>query len=400
MTPILSYLQKGTTPEDPEKALRIAKEATKYTVLGQQLYRRGFSFPLLRCLEEEDSSYVLKEVHERACGTHIGGRALASKIARVGYYWPTLKKDCMDYVEKCDKCQRFAEGHKASQENLHHVMSPWPFFKWGPDILGPFPPASGQVKFLIVAIHYFTKWVEAEPVATITAERVKRFYWKKIICRFGIPVEIVSDNGTAEFCEGLKINQVFTSVEHPQSYGQAEAANKVILQGLRKGLEEAKGRWAEELPQVLWSYHTTPHSTTNETPFRLTFGTDAMIPVEIGEPSPRTALFEPSRNEEELRANLDLIQEAREIAHIKEYAIKTRAARRYNQKVIPRKFKTGDLVLKKVTMTANKNKLTPLWEGPFRVINETGQGAYKLESLEKRVLPRTWNATSLRMYYN
>ncbi|RDX96133.1 hypothetical protein CR513_21249, partial [Mucuna pruriens] len=122
-----------------------------------------------------------------------------------------------------------------------------------------------------------------------------------------------------------------------------------------------------------------------------------MIPVEIGEPSPRTALFEPNRNKEELRANLDLVQEAREIAHVKEYAIKARAARKYNQKVIPRRFKTRDLVLKKITMTANKNKLTPFWEGPFRVIDEIGQGAYKLESFEKKALPRTWNAASLRI---
>ncbi|RDX96111.1 Retrovirus-related Pol polyprotein from transposon 17.6, partial [Mucuna pruriens] len=86
MTPILDYLQKGATPEDPGKALKTAKEATKYTILGRQLYRRGFSFPLLRCLEEEESSYVLKEVREGACSTHIGGRALASKIARAGYY--------------------------------------------------------------------------------------------------------------------------------------------------------------------------------------------------------------------------------------------------------------------------------------------------------------------------
>ncbi|RDY08985.1 rnhA, partial [Mucuna pruriens] len=323
MTPILDYLQRGTTSEDLEKALKIAKEATKYIVLGQQLYRRGFSFPLLRCLEEEDSSYVLKEVHEGACGTHIGGRALASKIARARYYWPTLKKDCMDYVKKCDKCQRFVEGHKAPLENLHHTTLQ-------------------------------NGWKQS---------RSRRSRPKE----FDILAEIVSDNGTqfaskgtVEFCEGLKIKQVFMSVEHPQSNAQAEAANKVILRGLRKRLEEAKGRWAEELPQVLWSYHTTPHSTTNETPFRLTFGTEAMIPVKIGEPSPRTALFEPSRNEKELRANLDLIQEAREIAQIKEYVIKARAARRYNQKVIPRKFQTGDLVLKKITMMPNKNKLTPL----------------------------------------
>ncbi|RDX87782.1 Tf2-9, partial [Mucuna pruriens] len=407
MTPILDYLQKGAVPEDPKEALKKTKEATKYTILSQQLYRRGFSFPLLRCLEGDELSYVIKEVHEGVCGTHIGGRALASKIARAGYYWPTMKRDCMDYVKKCDKCQRFAEGHKAPLENLHHVTSPWPFFKWGVDILGPFPPAPGQIKFLIVAVDYFTKWVEAEPIETITAERIKRFYWKKIICRFGLPAEIVSDNGTqfaskgtAEFCKELNIKQVFTSVEHPQSNGQAEAANKVILRGLRRRLEEAKGRWVEELPQVLWSYHTTPHSTTNETPFRLTFGTEAMIPVEIGEPSPRMALFEPSKNEEELRANLDLVQEAKEIAHVKEYAIKARAARKYNQRVIPREFKAGDLVLKKITMTASRNKLTPFWEGPFRVIDAVGRGAYKLESLEKKTLPRTWNAASLRVYYS
>ncbi|RDX76937.1 Pol polyprotein, partial [Mucuna pruriens] len=116
--------------------------------------------------------------------------------------------------------------------------------------------------------NYFTKWVEAEPMAAITAERVKRFVWKRIVCRFGLPTEIVSDNGTqfassvmAKFCQELHIRQSFTSVEHPQANGQAEAANKVILRGLRRRLEEAKGRWAEELPQVLWSYHTTPHST-------------------------------------------------------------------------------------------------------------------------------------------
>ncbi|RDX83637.1 Tf2-6, partial [Mucuna pruriens] len=387
MMPIFNYLQSVETPDNPEEALKVVKEATKYTLLRQNLYRRGFSFPLLRCLEDEESTYVIEEVHEGVSGTHIGGRALAIKIEKAGYYWPTLRRDCLEY--------KFAEGHKAPPERLHPITSPWPFFKWGVDILGPFPPAPGQVKFLIVAVDYFTKWIEAEPVTSITTKRIKRFYWKKIICRFGIPVEI----GTVEYCQELKITQLFTLVEHPQSNGQVEAAKKVILRGLRKRLEEAKGRWAEELPQVLWSYHTTPHSTTNETPFRLTFGTEAMILVEIGESYPRTTLFEPSGNEEELRTNLDLLQEPREIAHGKEYAMKTRAARKYNRKVVPRNFKTGDLVLKRITLGTDKNKLTPYWEGLFKVIEEVRQGAYCLESLEKK-LPRTWNAASLRMYYN
>ncbi|RDX93783.1 Tf2-8, partial [Mucuna pruriens] len=236
---------------------------------------------------------------------------------------------------------------------------------------------------------------------------VKRFIWKNIICRFCIPTEIVSDNGTqfasratVEFYERLRIKQIFTSVEHPQSNGQAEAAKKVILKGLQKRLEEAKGKWAKELLQVLWSYHTTPHSTTNETPFRLTFGIEAVIPVEIGELSARTALFKQSENEDELRANLDLLQEVREMTHIREYAIKERVARTYNRRVVPRNFKPQDLVLRKVVQKAENNKLTPSWEGPFRVKEEVGRGAYRLKSLGGKKVPRTWNAASLRMYYS
>ncbi|RDX69754.1 hypothetical protein CR513_51085, partial [Mucuna pruriens] len=369
-----------------------------YTLLGQHLYKRGFFFPLLTCLEDEELAYVIKEVHEGVYGNHIGGRALASKIARDGYYWPTLKRDCLEYVKKCDKCHKFVEGHKAPPERLHPITSPWPFFKWGMDILEPFPPTLGQI--ISQSVSRWSRSRQSRP------KELNDSFGKNHL-QFGIPIEIVSDNGTqftskgtVKFCKELKIKQLFTSVEHPQSNGQAEVANKVILRELRKRLEEAKGQWAKELPQVLWTYHTTPHSTTNETPFRLTFGTEAMIPVEIGEPSPRIALFEPSRNEEELKTNLDLLHEAREIAHVKEYAMKTRAARKYNRKVFPRNIKTGDLVLKRITLGTDRNKLTPYWEGPFRIIEEVGQGAYRLESLEKKKLPQTWNATSLHMYYS
>ncbi|RDX97693.1 Tf2-8, partial [Mucuna pruriens] len=280
----------------------------------------------------------------------------------------------MSYVKRCDKCQRFAEGHKAPPEKLHAITSPWSFCKWGVDILGSFPLAPGQIKFLIVAVDYFTKWIKVEPVTVISTERVKRFLWKKIICRFGLPAEIVLDNGTqfaskttVEFCKGLGIKQIFISVEHPQTNGQAKAANK-----------------------VLWSYHTTPHSTTNETPFRLTFGTKAVIPIEIGEPSIRTALFEPKANKNELRANLDMLQEVREAAHIREFVIKSRIAKLYNQRVIPRSFRSQYLVLRKMVHKTENNKLTPKWEGPFRV---------KKETLKNKEIPRTWNAASLRMHY-
>ncbi|RDX89874.1 hypothetical protein CR513_28331, partial [Mucuna pruriens] len=125
----------------------------------------------------------MKEVHEGVCETHIGSQALASKVTRVNYYLPTLERDFTEFVKRCDKGQRFADLHKAPQEPLHPIMSPWPFHTCG-------------VKFLIVVVHRFTKWVEVKPVATISTERVKQFYLKKIICHFGLPSVIISANGT------------------------------------------------------------------------------------------------------------------------------------------------------------------------------------------------------------
>ncbi|RDX83017.1 hypothetical protein CR513_36116, partial [Mucuna pruriens] len=127
------------------------------------------------------------------------------------------------------------------------------------------------------------------------------------------------------------------------------------------------------------------------------FRTEAVIPVEIGELSIHTALFEPNENENELRVNLDMLQEVREAAHIREFVIKSRIAKLYNQRVIPRSFRPQDLVLRKMVHRAKSNKLMPKWEGPFRVKKEVGQGAYRLETLKGKEIPRTWNAASLRM---
>jgi len=148
------------------------------------------------------------------------------------------------------------------------------------------------MKYLVVAIEYFTKWIEAEPVAQITTHKIQHFIWKNIVCRFGIPKHLVSDNGTqfaiqllGKLCTKLGIKQVFASVQHPQTNGQVESANRVLLRGLKRRLEKAKGTWADEVPRIVWAYHITPQSTTKETPFSLVYELDAMIPGEIQESS-------------------------------------------------------------------------------------------------------------------
>ncbi|GAU52027.1 hypothetical protein TSUD_418500, partial [Trifolium subterraneum] len=195
-TPIIQYLENEKLPEEKEEKVKIKKRAAHYTMVGGELYKRGFSSPMLLCVGETESRRILNEIHNGSCGSHIGGRSLAGKVTRAGFFWPTLLSDANRHVRSCDQCQRHADLHHAPGEPLQSVMSPWPFYMWGVDILGPFTTSLGQAKFLLVAVDYFTKWIEAEPVATISAERVKKFYWKNILCRFGIPKYIVSDNGT------------------------------------------------------------------------------------------------------------------------------------------------------------------------------------------------------------
>jgi hypothetical protein len=146
--------------------------SARYVLIGGSLYRRGYTEPLLKCLKSSEAEYILKEIHEGVCGNHSGSRMLAHKAMRAGYYWPTMNKDSVKLVRKCDKCQRFARVMKQPPEKLSPITSPWPFAKWGVDIVGPMPPGKGGRKFLLVAVDYFTKWAEAEALATITTANV------------------------------------------------------------------------------------------------------------------------------------------------------------------------------------------------------------------------------------
>ncbi|XP_057740095.1 uncharacterized protein LOC130957241 [Arachis stenosperma] len=178
---------------------------------------------------------------------------------------------------------------------------------------------------------------------------------------------------------------------HIPPNGQAEAANKVILAGLKRRLQNAKGAWAEELPQVLWAYRTTPHSTTKESPFRLTYGTEAMIPVEIEEGSHRAVHYNEGANSQLQREELDLLPEIQERARIREEALKRQMAFRYNQRVVPRSFTENDLILIRNdigTTQPREGKLAANWKGPYRVIKVLGKGYYRVSELDGRELPR------------
>ncbi|KAK3043471.1 hypothetical protein RJ639_002050 [Escallonia herrerae] len=373
------------------------------------LYKKSFSLPYLKCLTPKEADYALQEVHEGICGQHLGGRNLAHKILRQGYYWPGMQRDAIKFTKRYDQYQKFAPLTHTPATPLSILTSPILFAMWGMDILGPFTMAIGQRRFVIVAIDYFTKWTEAEPLATIMASKCEEFFWKNVVCRFRVPKILIIDNGKQfdnsnfrSFCEGLSICLYFTSVAHPQSNGQTENMNRSILQGLKRKLDDAKGAWVDELPKVLWAYRTTPHSVTGETPFLLCFGIEALLPVEVGLPTVRVLQFSEAENEENLRGNLDLLDDVRAQALDRVILTKQRVARFYNRRVRMRIFRVGDLVLRKLGVSnpkATVGKLSPNWEGPYKISKVLRPGAYSLKTLSGEAIPRTWNADNLRRYY-
>nr|GEY89152.1 reverse transcriptase domain-containing protein [Tanacetum cinerariifolium] len=332
----------------------------------------------------KQADYVMTEIHEGSCSMHAGPRLVVAKAVRLGYYWPIMHKDARDMIRKCNDCQIHRPVTRHPQQSLTPITAPWSFYKWGIDIAGPFPEGPRKVKFLIVAMDYFTKWIEAKAVATITDGQVKKFVWDNIVCRFGIPGEIISDNEKQfadnpfkDWCDKLNITQRFTSVKHPQSNGLVERMNRSLREGIKASLGEGNKNWVEELPHVLWAHRTTIKSSHGDTPFSLTYGTKAVIPTEIGMPTYRTATVDVVNNDEELCLNLDLLEERRE-----------RAA-------------PGDCVYRSndASHTVAGEKLGPKWEGPYEVTEALGNGAYKLRSTDRTVLLRTGNVTNLKRCY-
>ncbi|XP_075660080.1 uncharacterized protein LOC142629911 [Castanea sativa] len=176
--------------------------------------------------------------------------------------------------------------------------------------------------------------------------------------------------------------------------GQAEATNKVILAGLKKRLDDAKGAWVEELPHVLWAYRTTPRRSTGETPFSMTYGMEAIIPLESGFPTLKSDQYDEASNHERMYDCLNTIEERREVANVKMGSYQQKLKQTYDKGVRSRPLVPGDLVLRKVVGVARNpawGKLGPNWEGPYRITSLAGIGAYRLEDLDGGVVPRPWN---------
>jgi hypothetical protein len=161
--------------------------ARGYILKDNNLLKLGVCAPLLKCITQDQGMGLMKEIHGGMCGSHIAVRALAGKAFMQGFYWPMVIKYVEQIVKTCKACQ-FATKHQRRPGAPSQLITPtWTLQRWGMDIVGPLPTTQGNFKFAVVAVEYFTKWIEARPLTTITSVAIRKFFWQQIICKFGVP---------------------------------------------------------------------------------------------------------------------------------------------------------------------------------------------------------------------
>jgi transposase InsO family protein len=313
-------------------------------------------------------------------------------------------------VKRCEACQFHAKQiHQPAQE-LQTIPLTWPVAIWGLDILGPFPRAQGGYRYLYVAIDKFTKWVEVQSVCTIPARSTVKSICG-LVYRFGVPNRIITDNDSQftsglfrEYCTSADIKICFASIAYPKSNGQAERANAEVLKGPKTKsfypkIEACGKKWLDNLQSILWSIRTTATKPTRETPFFLVYGAEAVLPTDVKFGSPRVLAFDELRQEDLIKDRLLHLEEARLQAALRAARYQQGLHRYHRRHVQARTLEVGDLVLSRILSREGLHKLSPMWEGPFKVTHIARPGSARLETAEGVPVGNPWNIAHLRKFY-
>ncbi|KAK8597162.1 hypothetical protein V6N13_001794 [Hibiscus sabdariffa] len=406
---IVNFLVSGIVPPDlsSQGRKKFRHDAKFFYWNEPYLFKQCADQVLRRCVPEEEQKDIMYHCHAASCGGHFGGNRTAAKILQSGFYWPTLFKDAYAFAKACDRCQRTGNISRKNEMPLQNILEVELFDVWGIDFMGPFPSSHGDL-YILLAVDYVSKWVEAIATPKNDAKTVMKFLHKNIFTRFGVPRALISDEGshfdnklTAKALQRYGVRHRIATAYHPQTNGQAEISNREIKQILEKTVSTNRKDWSPKLDEALWAYRTAFKTPLGMSPFKIVYGKACHLPVELEYKAfwaIKKLNMDAQLAGEKRLLELNELEEFRLQAYESARLYKEKTKRWHDKHIMPQHFHEGQQVLLyNSRLKLFPGKLKSRWSGPFLVHKVYPYGAVEIKKDEDANIFKV-NGQRLKVY--